>query len=136
MMRLMPLLSLALAMLTTAHSAHAAGYPLPTIYVLDLNSVSSLPADQRYDIRHAAACIQVLANRTAPRVFIHFQTADAQWLAALQEPGGLCEGWPVQTVSSIDQLLTIFRSYVSGVIAYDPDPNTGVISTSLAATTA
>ena len=111
-------------------------YPLPTLYVHDLNYASSLPAAQRYDLRHAAACIQGLTNRDAPRVFIKFNSRDDEWLTRLRESGGLCEGWPIQTVASVDELLSQFRQHVNGVVLYDPDPNAGVISTSLAATTA
>jgi hypothetical protein len=111
-------------------------YPLPTLYVYDLNYASSLPAVQRYDLRHAAACIQGLANRDVPHVFIKFNSRDDEWLTRLRESGGLCEGWPIQTVAGIDELLSRFRQRVNGVVLYDPDPNAGVISTSLAATTA
>ncbi len=108
----------------------------PTIFVLDLRWTSSLPAAQQYDIRHAAACIQGLANRQAPRVFLEFVDADATWLTRLTEPGGLCEGWEVRNLTDICQLPAFFRHCVNGLVIYDADPNTGVISTSLAATTA
>src|SRR5690606_1879669 len=38
--------------------------------------------------------------------------------------------------ANIETLLDRFPGLVKGVVLYDPDPNTGVISTSLAATTA
>ncbi len=109
---------------------------LPTLYVYDLNYTSGLSAAQRYDIRHAAVCIQGLANRQAPRVFLNFFAGDAIWLTRLRESGGLCEGWPVRTLSTLDDLLTTFHPYINGVVLYDPDPNTAVSSTSLAASTA
>lgn len=108
----------------------------PTVYVLDLRSSTNLPAAERYDLRHAAVCIQGIANRDAPRAFTLFTSEDAWWLTRLGEPGGLCEGWPVVYVTDFDAWLARFRARIKGVVLYDPDPNTGVISTSLAATTA
>lgn len=110
--------------------------PKPAIHVLDLAPASALPPGQRYDLRHVAVCIQGLANRDAPRVFLKFHKWDGVWLDRLREPGGLCEGWPVKHVNGVEDLLAHFRKYVRGVILYDPDPATGVISTPLAATTA
>jgi hypothetical protein len=108
----------------------------PTIHVLDLRNNGSLTVDARYDLHHAVACIQGIANRDAPRAFTIFYNEDAWWLARLQESGGLCEGWPVANVADFDGWLARFRDRIRGVVAYDGDPNTGVISTSLAATTA
>ena len=58
------------------------------------------------------------------------------------EPGGLCEGWLVQSlpvedynVNCVAPLLSKFSDYINGVVLYDPDPCTGVCSTSLVATT-
>ncbi len=110
--------------------------PRPAIHVLDLTNTSALPPEVRYDLRHAAVCIQGLANRQAPRVFLKFHRWDGVWLDRLREPGGLCEGWPVRNIRDLEDLLARFRTHVKGVVLYDPNPATGVISTSLAATTA
>ncbi len=109
---------------------------LPTLYHLDLKYTSSLSAAERYDIRHVAVCLQGLANREAPRVFLGFHSTDDVWLTRLREPGGLCEGWSLYDVQSMEEYIAIFSRYATGVILYDPDPNTGTISSSLAATTA
>ncbi|NLX13586.1 MAG: hypothetical protein GXY44_08035 [Phycisphaerales bacterium] len=108
----------------------------PTIYVLDMRPSSKLSAESRYDLRHAGVCIQGIANRDAPRAFILFMKEDAWWLERLREPGGLCEGWPVVTLPDFDAWLAHFRDRIQGVVLYDPAPETGVISTSLVATTA
>lgn len=110
----------------------------PTILVYDLTGTTSLPDGDRYDRRHAAICIQGLANRDAPRVFLKFNGWDSTWLNRLRESGGLCEGWSVQNVSSLEELLQAAMVHVpiNGVVLYDADPYRGVISTSLAATTA
>ena len=103
----------------------------PTIYHLDINDFgTNLTAEQQYDLRHVAICVQGLANRQAPRVFINFITEDELWLTRLQEPGGLCENWYLVNVSSVQELVTIFSDHINGVVLYNDDPDTGVNSTS------
>lgn len=114
---------------------------LPTIYYFDVTYASGQAAAQRYDTYHTAVSIQGLANRNAPRVFLKYYPfgnggGDAEWLNRLREPGGLCENWSVHTVANMDELVDTFRPFINGLVVYDPDPATGVISTSLAATTA
>ena len=109
---------------------------LPIIYFLDLNYASSLSVDERYDVRHVAACLQGLANRDAPRAFLSFQSVDNLWPARLRESGGLCEGWGLTYLQDLEEFISLFSSFASGVVLYDPDPDTGVISSSLVATTA
>ena len=109
---------------------------MPTIYHMDLHYTSSLPADQRYDVRHVATCLQGLANREAPRIFLTFPFQDdLAWLDRLRESGGLCEGWDLQKIGSMEEYLSLFAKYAAGVVLYDADPDTGVISSSLVATT-
>ena len=108
----------------------------PTIYNLDMRSVWNLTQTTSYDQQHTAVCVQGLANREAPRVFLTMFDGDTKALDRLVEPGGLCEGWNVVTVNSVKQLVSLFRSEIKGLVLYDPSPTNGVISTSLAATTA
>jgi hypothetical protein len=105
----------------------------PTIYILDLQNAGVTNAE-KYDIRHVAVCIQGLANRKFPRVLVNYDR-DNIFVDQLLEPGGLCEGWDVNDVANVHDLLGIFRNYVSGVVLYDASPYTGVNSTSLVATT-
>jgi hypothetical protein len=107
----------------------------PNIYHLDLRNTTSMPDEKRYDIIHASTCIQGLANRQAPRVFITFHDKDPLWLDRLRETNGLCEGWSVREIKSFEEYLRLFKKYVNGVVLYDPDPDTGAISTNLVATT-
>ncbi len=124
------------ACLMASGPAAASPIHLPTIHVYDLQPAASLPAARRYDMRHVAAGLQGLINRDAPRLLLYFHDRDPVWLTRLRGPGGLCENWPVETINSFEQLVQAFSPYVTGVVLYDPNPNTGVISTSLAATTA
>jgi hypothetical protein len=109
----------------------------PTIYHWDLRDLSnSTDPGYRNDLKHMAVCIQGLANRQAPRVYLSFTNDDIVWLNRLRESGGLCEGWNLVTVRNITQYINLFGKYVNGVVLYDADPNIGVRSTMLAATTA
>jgi hypothetical protein len=107
-----------------------------TLSYFDLRDTNSLPDSQRYDLLHAATCVQGLANRDAPRVFLIFNDDDPLWLTRLQEEGGLCENWQTREIKDFDAFFERFSKYVNGVVLYDPNPETGVISTSLVATTA
>ncbi|MCE5199974.1 carboxypeptidase regulatory-like domain-containing protein [bacterium] len=113
----------------------------PVIRYFDATAAATgLSNAQTYDVYHTTSCIQGLANRQAPRLFVRYPECtntspdDSLWLGRLLEQGGLCEDWPVVDVNSIGDLVDIYRGYINGVIVYDD--TTGVLSTSLAATTA
>lgn len=113
---------------------------LPTIYYYDVTFASSLTPAQRYDVYHTTVCLQGLANRVAPRLFIKYWPygtggGDQAWLNRLGESGGMCQGWPVHTIANATELFNTFGAYVTGLVLYDADPSTGVTSTSLVATT-
>jgi hypothetical protein len=127
----LPFLLIALQLETSASINEAQQF-----YYIDLRDTTSLPDNQRYDLLHAATCVQGLANRDAPRVFLIFNDDDPLWLTRLQEEGGLCENWQTREIKDFDAFFEQFSEYVNGVVLYDPDPETGVISTSLVATTA
>ncbi|MHB9035861.1 MAG: hypothetical protein ACYC64_04280 [Armatimonadota bacterium] len=97
--------SLLTCLLVFASAAVLAQTVPPTIYYYDVTFASGLPAAQRYDVYHTTACLQGLANREAPRMFIKYYPngnggGDQEWLNRLGETGGLCEGWFVQSSPS------------------------------------
>ncbi|MCE5200362.1 MAG: hypothetical protein ABFD54_13390 [Armatimonadota bacterium] len=107
----------------------------PVIYHVDLTYAMNLSMAEFYDIRHTAVCLQGIVNRESPRVFISFYpNVEDDWLDRLKETGGLCEGWEVRNIT-YQQLFTIFRHYIKGLVLYDANTTTGVSSTSLVATT-
>lgn len=108
---------------------------MPAMYVLDLRGIKTLTPEKQYDIQHAAVCIQALVNRDASRVFLVFSDKDLALLKILREKDGLCENWTVKPVANIFKLYDIFKENVKGVVAYDTSADTGVISTSLVAST-
>ncbi|MCE5197533.1 hypothetical protein LLG39_00990, partial [bacterium] len=103
------------------------------------SAAAGLANAKRYDIYHTVSCIQGLANRQAPRLFVRYAEStvspdDYLWLSRLVEQGGLCEDWPTIKINDLGALIDTYRDYINGVIVYDDI--TGVLSTSLAATTA
>ncbi|AQQ70229.1 hypothetical protein SMSP2_00572 [Limihaloglobus sulfuriphilus] len=108
----------------------------PTIYKWDLRFANTWSRDLQYDLFHSAVALQGLANRDAPRVFLVFEEDDQLWLDRLVEPGGLCEGWNIETINNISEYINMFAGLAQGVVLYDSSPETGVISTSLVATSA
>ncbi len=107
----------------------------PTLYYLDLRGCSQAAIDSRYDIRHSAVCVQGVVNRESPKVFLDFTDKDYFWMNILTQPGGLCEGWRRHTFDDVYEMIEYFADEIKGVVLYDPDPGSGVISTSLVATT-
>ncbi|AQQ70230.1 hypothetical protein SMSP2_00573 [Limihaloglobus sulfuriphilus] len=108
----------------------------PTIYKWDMSFSDGWSKSLQYDLFHSAVALQGLANREAPRVFLVFDERDQLWLDRLVEPGGLCEGWNIETINNISEYIDMFAGLARGVVLYDSSPETGVISTSLAATSA
>ncbi|MEN6415236.1 MAG: hypothetical protein ABFD49_01695, partial [Armatimonadota bacterium] len=106
----------------------------PIIYHVDLRSTEGLTTAQCFDMRLVSVCVQGLVNREAPRLFISFINDDANWLDRITESGALCDGWEVREIT-YEQMISLFRGYINGLILFDPDPSTGAISSSLVAAT-
>ena len=106
----------------------------PSIYKFDVRFANSWLRDEQYDLHHTLVSIQGLVNREVPRVFLIFDAQDEIWLNRLVEPGGLCEGWNIHTISDTLDYINFFSEYIEGVVLYDSSPDSGVISTSLVAT--
>lgn len=116
------------------------------LLVLDLTEVASWPVAENpdaalrmYDLLHAAACLQGLANRARPRVLLRVFPQDDDWLAYLRRPGAWLEKAAIRTVSSpetpeqaLAETLSAFRDIVRGLVVWDAE----VPATSNVATTA
>ena len=97
--------------------------PASTLTVFDL---SRQPPDGQLML----FSLQGLVNRTQPRLYVLFNSTDAQWLAWMQKRGWVRQ---TQTVTSPESLLSRFRSAYRGVIVTDPElPVTKNVTTMLA----
>ncbi|MBE0535587.1 MAG: hypothetical protein IH624_07945 [Phycisphaerae bacterium] len=116
-----------LVLAATANNASAA----ETVHVFDLRytlAIDTQDAEQvarAWDDCHAAAVLQGLVNRQAPRLYMRFvdtryhpQNVDDYWLDKMK--GEWLADAQVQPVSDIEQLVRQFRSFFNGVVVYDP----------------
>ena len=116
------------------------------IVVLDLSEAGSWPVSEdpaaalrMYDLMHAAACLQGLANRSGPRLQLRCYDQDDEWLGWLSRPGAWLAEAPVRRISrpgepekALFEAIALFRDAVRGLVVWDP----GVPATSNVATTA
>ena len=111
----------------------------PPIHTLDLrslyNSGPSKIGDRRkaLDTLVAAACLQGLVNRTAPRLYLYYAndkvtsggkslTMDELWLKRMQDPklaGNLLAGRKVVSLASVDAAVKAYKAYVKGLVVWD-----------------
>ena len=80
-----------------------------------------------WDHCHAAATLQGLVNRHAPLLYLRYvqsqhrsQNVDDYWLEQLADSGQWLAGRPQETVPTLVDLVTRFRSAIEGVVLYDP----------------
>ncbi|WP_146684770.1 GxGYxYP domain-containing protein [Limihaloglobus sulfuriphilus] len=123
-------------LLSMVLTAAASAVTYPTIYKWDLRLTYSWTRNLQYDTHHMAVGLQGLANREAPRVFLIFDDNDEIWFNRITEEGGVCHGWNVVNINNIQHYIELLSPYADGVVLYDQSPDTGVISTSLVATSA
>lgn len=123
---------LALSLLLSV-SASGAAEP---VRVLDLRPLfGAAPSSieerrQAYDTLVAATCLQGLANRSAPNLYLHYVTSvvdgaidtDQLWLDRLADPkvgGGILDGRPLVNLASLDEALQAYESSIKGLVVWD-----------------
>jgi hypothetical protein len=126
-----PLLALALPLL--ASTASSAAEPVRT---LDLRSLfGSAPTDiaarrSAYDTLVAAACIQGLANRAGPNLYLFYVTSvvdgsidtDQLWFDRIKSSpvgAGILDGRAVQPLANVEDALQAYAPLVKGLVAWD-----------------
>ena len=120
----------ALLFLSLACAALPAQKP---VYVLDLSpmalrgAAAREDAEKLWDTLLLAACIQGIANRRSPEVYLIFTGTEASedgscdrfWLSVMEK--GFLKGRPQKPVRDVWMLTDIFRSRVKGLCVYDPE---------------
>ena len=111
----------------------------PPVHTLDLRSLYSAAPSKIGDRRKAldtlvaATCVQGLANRTAPRLYLLYAndkvtsggkqiTMDQLWLKRMQDPklaGSLLTGRTVVPLASVDAAVTTYKAYIKGLVVWD-----------------
>lgn len=85
---------------------------------------------QAYDTLVAATCLQGLANRSGPNLFLHYVTSvvdgsidtDQLWFDRLSDPkvgAGILDGRQVETVADLNAALQAYGSPVKGLAVWD-----------------
>lgn len=121
-------LALLLALLSNSVSAAAA---VTQIYTFDARPLKRLDLAEKgnperaWDTMHVLAALQGLVNRDAPRLYVFFCAefgvdTDQFWFDWLTKEDEWLRKAKVQDVSSLPELLKLFRKYYQGLVVYDP----------------
>ena len=122
---------IALSLLLVASASGAEPGPIrlyDLTYTLDIDAARPDQVQMAWDHCHAVAALQGLVNRHEPVLYIRFthsryrnQNIDHFWLEKLSEPGGWLHGRPIRRIETLTELVGQFRSYIRGVVVYDPN---------------
>ncbi len=122
----------------------ALGAPTEPIGLYDLTpQLKYDPADPQavaaaWEHIHAVTTLQGIVNRDQPRLYVRFVEAhgrnlDDHWLKLYSKPGAWLADRKVEAVKSLEALIDRYRSYISGVVVYDPRvPATSNLASTLA----
>ena len=120
--------ALAVALLTLARPSRAD--PVRTLDLRPLFNASLADIGARraaYDTLVAAACVQGIANRAAPNLYLFYVQdngldTDQLWFTRLQDPvygGGVVSGRTVETLATIDLAVDAYASLIAGLVVWD-----------------
>ena len=119
---------LSILVLLTALCANAAP---STVYTYDarplrkLNLREPAAARQLWDTLHVLAALQGLANRDEARFYLFFCSefgvdTDQFWFDWFRGEDGWLRGSTVQTLTGVEEAITVFRTAFEGLVVYDP----------------
>lgn len=121
-----------------------------TLYVFDLRDVYWIPglrqwagnnnADHGYDLTMFVVTLQGIVNRFEPNLLVYgyfsasgIDNIDKYWFDIFNQPGEWLENYELQEISTVQELVSTFRSYIKGLVVWDPDVDaTANVATSLA----
>ena len=123
---------LAAAVLTL--SLQASAEPVRTLDLTQDFGASPSSVSERqavYDELTVATCLQGLANRSAPNLYLFYVTSavkagletDKLWFDRLSDPaigGGILDGRSVEPLSDLDAAITAYTPLISGLAVWDP----------------
>lgn len=124
-----------LASLSAWAQAETEPIPPPSANSLYLYELSAQRSAEFYDEAMAAACLQGIINRDAPRLYM-VSAANGRpqyWLDVLARPGSELAKRPRVTVANLDALRKLAGDRVKGAVIWDPDvPATVNVATTIA----
>ncbi len=96
-------------------------------YVNKIDRTDLAQVTKAWDHCHTVAALQGLVNRDAPLLYLRYvesqhrsQNVDDYWLKQLSESGQWLAGRTQNTVSSLEDLVSLYRPMIKGVVLYDP----------------
>ncbi len=115
---------LAGAGLAHAQSAAHPSAPAPVFYYdftgKDSNLGDPVKLKSYYDELVAVTALQGLVNRDSPTLFVrHLAETDDFWWEQMTKPGDWLDGRTIVKVSSLDELLKVFKRVCKGLVVWD-----------------
>ncbi len=115
------------------------------LYIFDLEQYLSLKPENKvwqYDVINLVSTLQGLVNRDKPQLYIlyvqeglsrHNLNVDRYWLEKLRSPGRYLADYRLVHISTLENLLELFRDYFTAVVLWDPNvPATGNVALTIA----
>ena len=105
---------------------------------LSFDAASAESANRAWDETHAAATLQGLANRDAPRLYLRLvecggRDIDMHWLQKYSEPGEWLHGRKTVEINSLEELFERFGKFARGAVVYDGNvPATSAVASAVA----
>lgn len=121
-----------------------------TLYVFDLtnaywnsqinNWASNMNSNQGYDLVMFVVTLQGIVNREEPNLLVYgyfssswINNIDKYWFDVFNQPGQWLQDYELKEISTVQELVAIFRPYIQGLVVWDPDVDaTANVATSLA----
>lgn len=95
-------------------------YDMTHLYDLDLGDPRQ--AREAWDLAHLVSSLQGIVNREEPVLFVRFMAqTDDFWFEHLRSPGEWLAGREVVEVESEEELLSLFRDRISGLVVYSEE---------------
>jgi hypothetical protein len=116
-------------------AAHAAAQNVPAKDVLWLYEPAAQGTPAAYDEAMAAACMQGIINRVAPRVYLRPAHAPTPgyWLDTFSKDGGWLSGRERKPLAGLDALAALAGDRLKGAVIWDPAvPATINVATTIA----
>jgi len=113
------------------------------VTILDLQYTLKLTSSDvkiAWDHCHAAAALQGIVNRDAPRIYLKYinsqtinQNVDEYWLKKITAKNSWLENAKVETAENLVSLINKFKPFLNGAVVYDPNvPATSNVASTIA----
>ena len=92
-----------------------------TVYFYDLRYTAKLSPDDAFEHMHLLAALSGLVNREEPKLYTNLTDSDSTWKEYLTQSGEWLAGTTFIPTANVSSLVNSFKSYIKGVVLYDPN---------------